>query len=91
MKITITTGNAMYKNGECVGGYHEIHEVNYLQNVEHAIATIDSVIKNNLMYGCIDTVLESVEVLCENIATQIYIEEYFKTHFCKVKVYISVR
>ena len=74
MKVTIITANPMYKNNQCIGGYHEIHEVNYLQNVEHVIATINSIIKNNLMYGC-------VEVLCENTATQIYIEEYFKNSF----------
>lgn len=81
MKVTIITANSMYKNNQCIGGYHEIHEVNYLQNVEYVIATINSIIKNNLMYGCVDTVLESVEVLCENTATQIYIEEYFKNSF----------
>lgn len=24
----------MYKNNQCIGGYHGIHEVNYLQNIE---------------------------------------------------------
>lgn len=43
--VEIMTCNSMYKDGECVGGYHEIHRINYLQNSQHLIATIDSIIK----------------------------------------------
>ena len=57
--VEILTCNSMYKDGECVGGYHEIHKINYLQNVNHLIASIDSIVKNNLLHGCDDTILES--------------------------------
>lgn len=60
--IEILTCNSIYQDGECIGGYHEMHKINYLQNIEHLIATIDSIVKNNLLYGCDDTVLESVSV-----------------------------
>ena len=46
--IEIITCNSMYKDDECVGGYHEIHKISYLQNSQHLIAPIDSIIKNNL-------------------------------------------
>lgn len=41
--IEIMTCNSVYKNGECVGGYHEIHKINYLQNIQHLIASINSI------------------------------------------------
>ena len=37
--VEILISNAAYENGECVGGYHEIHKINYLQNAQHLIAT----------------------------------------------------
>lgn len=43
--VEIMTCNSIYKDGECVGGYHEIHKINHLQNSQHLIATIDSIIK----------------------------------------------
>ena len=43
--VEIVTCNSMYEDGECVGGYHEIHRINYLQSVNHIIASIDSIIK----------------------------------------------
>jgi hypothetical protein len=51
MEIEIITNNVVRKNGMCVDGYHEVHKISHLQNVDHIIATIDSIIKNNLLYG----------------------------------------
>lgn len=55
--VQILTSNATYDNGKCVGGYHEIHKINYLQNAQHLITTVESIIKNNLLYGYDNTVL----------------------------------
>lgn len=84
--IEILTCNSMYQDGECIGGYHEIHKINYLQNIEHLIATIDSVVKNNLLYGCNDTVLESVSVSCSDQSVIDAINKHYKGLCGKVKI-----
>ena len=84
--VEIMTCNSMYKDGECVGGYHEIHKINYLQNSQHLIATIDSIIKNNLLYGCNSTVLEEVSVSCGDPKITDEINEHYKGFCGKVKV-----
>ena len=61
--VEIFTSNSAYENGVCIGGYHEIHKINYLQNVQHLIATVESIVKTNLLYGCDDTILEDVTIL----------------------------
>lgn len=85
-KIKILTCNSMYKDGECIGGYHEIHKINYLQNIEHLISTIDSIVKNNLLYGCNDTILENVSVSCSNQSVVDAINEHYKDFCGKVKI-----
>lgn len=85
-KIEIMTCNSMYKDGECIGGYHEIHNINFLQNVSHLIATIDSIVKNNLMYGCDDTVLENVSVYCSDQNVVDEINEHYKGFCGKIKI-----
>ena len=84
--VEIMTCNSMYKDGECVGGYHEIHKINYLQNSQHLVATIDSIIKNNLLSGCNNTVLEEVSVSCEEQKIIDEINEHYKGFCGKVKV-----
>ena len=84
--VEIMTCNSMYKDGECVGGYHEIHRINYLQNSQHLIATIDSIIKNNLLYGCNNTVLEEVSVSCGDSKITDEINEHYKGFCGKVKM-----
>lgn len=84
--VEIMTCNSMYKDGECVGGYHEIHEIKYLQNINHLIATIDSIVKNNLLFGCDDTVLKSVSVSCSNQSVVDVINEHYKGFCGKVKI-----
>lgn len=77
MKAEVYTSNCAYENGICVGGYHELHDIRYLSSAEHLIATVKSIIENNLLYGCSDTVLESVEVRCDNEM----VVECFRKHF----------
>lgn len=85
----ILTCNSMYKDGECVGGYHEIHTINYLQNINHLIATIDSIIKNNLLYGCDDTVLESVSVHCDDKTVIDALNEHYKGFCGKIELRVE--
>lgn len=84
--IEIMTCNSAYKNGECVGGYHEIHKINYLHNVQHLISTIDSIIKNNLLYGCEDTVLEEICVSCEDQKMEEEINNHYNGFCGKIRV-----
>lgn len=87
--VEIMTCNSMYKDGECVGGYHEIHKINYLQNINHLIVTIDSIVKNNLLYGCDDTVLESVSVSSRDKDVIDLLNEHYKGLCGKVKIEIG--
>ena len=87
--VEIMTCNSMYKDGECVGGYHEIHKINYLQNSQHLIATVESIVKNNLLYGCDDTILEDVTVSCDNQKVIDEINKYFNGRCGNVKVYVE--
>ena len=84
--VEIMTCNSMYKDGKCVGGYNEIHKINYLQNTQHLIATINSIVKNNLLYGCNSTVLEEVSVSCGDPKITDEINEHYKGFCGKVKV-----
>ena len=54
------------RDGEYVRAYHEIHEINNLSNVDHIIATVESVIQNNLKFKNDDTVLSDVFISCSN-------------------------
>lgn len=87
--VNIFTYNSMYEDGECVGGYHEIHNIKYLNNVNHLIATIDSIIKNNLLYGCDDTVLESVSVSCSDKDVTDSLNDYYKGVCGNVKIEVG--
>lgn len=87
--IEILTCNSMYKDGKCVGGYHEIHKINYLHNINHLIATIDSIVKNNLLYGCDDTVLESVSVSCSDKDVIDSLNNHYKGLCGKVKIAVG--
>ena len=84
--VEIMTCNSMYKDGKCVGVYNEIDKINYLQNTQHLIATINSIVKNNLLYGCNSTVLEEVSVSCEDQKIIDEINEHYKGFCGKVKV-----
>lgn len=88
-EISIVTSNSKYENGECVGGYHEIHKANYLAGIEHAIATIDSIIKNNLLYAQSNTVLDDVTISCGDREILDNVEEHYMKHPLKVRIIIE--
>ena len=87
--VEIFTSNSAYENGVCVGGYHEIHKINYLRNTQHLIATIESIVNNNLMYGCDDTVLEDVMVSCDDQKVVNEANKHFNGLCGKVKVHVG--
>lgn len=87
--VEIFTSNSTYENGTCVGGYHEIHKVSYLQNTQHLIVTIDSIIKNNLLYGCDNTVLEDITVSCDDQKVVDEVSKHYNGQCGKVKVYVE--
>ena len=68
------------RDGEYVKAYHEIHEINNLQNVDHIIATVNSVVHNNLLYKNDDTVLTDVFISCSNNTFQKTVIQFFKNN-----------
>lgn len=75
--VIIITSNSLMRDGEYVKVYHEIHEINHLNNIKHILATVDCVIQNNLKFKNDDTVLTDVFVSCtENEFTKAVIEHY---------------
>ena len=90
MKAEIITCNYMYENGKCVGGYHETHKVSYISGTSHLIATIDSIIKNNLLYGCSDTILKSVMVGCDDHNAVGYISQHREHIFNYPNINVSI-
>ena len=76
--IIIITNNAMIKNGENVGGYHEIHEIKGIRNVNHLIATIKSIAENNIRFKDDDTTLVGIYVSCTSDTLEKESVDYFK-------------
>lgn len=66
MRVIITTFNVLYKNYEVVEGYSEVHEINRISNIKHLIATIESVVTNNITYKNDKTVLNAIIVSCDD-------------------------
>ena len=62
----VITCNSLIKDGKYVKGYHEIHEINCAHNVNYMIATINSIVKNNLLFKEDDTKLTDVFISCSN-------------------------
>lgn len=86
MNVEVRTCNSIYESGECVGGYYETHIAKCLSDVKHIIATVESIVKNNLLYGCTDTVLEEIQISCEDIEISKELENYFQRFPIKVLV-----
>jgi ribosomal protein S3AE len=68
------------KDNDCVGGYHEIHEIKGLKNPMHIIATVTSIISNNIQYKDDDTVLKAVYIsfIDDNESMEEEVMDYFK-------------
>lgn len=78
----IITTNSKFLNGKGAGGYHATTIARMLSSTDHLVATIDSVIKNNLLYGCKDgVVLEDVIITCNDRNAVDYINEHLNILF----------
>lgn len=51
MIFQIVTCNSKWVDMKYVSSYHEIHEISGLQNKQHVIATINSIVANNLLFA----------------------------------------
>ena len=89
--IRIMTCNSSYENGKCVGGYHEIHTINFMTSTKHIIATVKSIAENNAEFKDDNTVLECIliESPADNVKKQL---EEVVAHFqenptvCKIEI-----
>lgn len=72
INLTITTSNELITKD---GGYHEIHNIKFLNSPEHALSTILNVIENNQRYTDENCPLDSVDIRCTDIATYKMLDE----------------
>lgn len=87
----IITSNPKFVDGKVVGGFHATTVVSMLSSTEHLIATIDSVIKNNLLYECNGgIVLEDVMIGCNDHGAVDYINNHRDVLFNYPNVRISI-
>jgi len=73
MKV-ITTNELITKDG----GYHEIHDIKYLNSPEHALVTVINIIENNMKFTDVNCPLVGVDVSCKNYDTYILISNHFE-------------
>lgn len=78
--VIIITSNSLIRDGEYVKAYHEIHEINHIQNINHIIATVDSVVHNNLLYKNDDTTLTDVFISCSDDQFQKLVIDHYKNN-----------
>ena len=92
MKVRIATNNAVYKDGVLVGGFHEKHEINHLSSANHLIDTINAIIQINQVHTSPESVLEALDIECDDQKIVQDIEAY-KTWFFRypnIKIYLRV-
>ena len=88
----ITTANSLYRNNECVGGYNEVHKINSLQNVEHVVATVQSIIDNNKKFDT-DTKLETITITINKKKKELAkkVDDYYiNNQIDDIKVYVEI-
>lgn len=71
--ITIITSNTNNKDG----GYHEIHEIKYLNSPQHALETVKNILDLNILYGDKEYPIVAVEIKCNELETYNFIKEYY--------------
>lgn len=83
MRITIMLINSTYDdNGEMVNTFTEIHTIDNLQNVQHVISTINSIIGNNILYSYAynNAKLEAVQTYSTDKFIIDELNNYFEGH-----------
>ena len=87
--ITVITSNTNSKDG----GYHEIHEIKYLNSPRHALETVKNILDLNLCYGDKEYPIVAMEIKCTEIETYNFIKEYYN-HYNglddDIKVYVEL-
>ena len=101
MIFQIVTNNSKYVDMKYVSSYHEIHEITGLRNSQHVIATINSIVANNLLFKeCgatllpgyeeypieYDTKLDSVIISSDDQETLKKVMDHYKENPLSVKV-----
>ncbi len=81
MRLKVTTCNTKPGIDTEIEWYNETHMVESLCNMDHVISTIDSIIKNNIIYWCEDTILEKIHIMCDDQDTVEYITNYWDIIF----------
>lgn len=86
--IFVTTSNELFTKD---GGYHEIHEINFLSSPEHALATVKSIIDNNIKFTDYNCPLIGVDIECSNFNTCEFIQDYFSKHNEGLNVRVGIK
>jgi hypothetical protein len=72
--IKVTTVNQGLNNN---GGYHELHDIKYLNSPKHALEIVKSIIDLNIQFADKDCPIVNVYIECEDIETYEFIKEYY--------------
>lgn len=96
MLTRIITCNSIYQNKKYISGFHEIHEIDNLQNYNHMIATINSIVSNNISFKPSDTTLDRVIISAEdedmiNSVIRYYDRNPIDVEVMEVEMAISLR
>ncbi|MFA6661797.1 MAG: hypothetical protein WCS56_02035 [Bacilli bacterium] len=71
------------------GGYHEIHEINFLNTKEHVLETVQSIIELNRKWTDSDCPLVDIQIECVNPKTVEFLEQ--NLHYDPmIKVYYAL-
>ena len=89
MTAKIMTINSAYKNGRLIGGYNEIHDIKFLSSYDHLFATIESIVKNNLFYGCDDAVLTDIWITVPTKKDMVAVTDHFKGKCGKIPISVE--
>jgi len=85
--IIVTTSNQNMIND---GGYHEIHDIYYLNSPEHALETVKYIIDLNIKFTPNDFPLTTVRIECQDKETYKVINSYYnKEKYDNIKVIIG--
>lgn len=87
MRIQIFTCNDVYQNNKYKESYHEIHEIDNIYCLDHIIATIDSIVSNNLKFKTKDTKLNSVIISGDNNKIISQVISYYLQNKSEVEIF----
>jgi len=86
--ISVITSNELLTKD---GGYHEIHKISFLSSPEHALATVKSIIENNIKFTDYNCPLVGVDIECSNFNTCELIQNYYSKHSEGLNVRVGIK